>query len=66
MLPAILKNCVLWIMRPLPTKIIRKRFNNEIIAELLKIKWWDWSKEKITKNIKAIVGVDLKRLKNAL
>jgi virginiamycin A acetyltransferase len=48
-----------------PAKIIKKRFSNEIINELLKIKWWDWPKEKISKNIKAIVGADLKLLKQA-
>ena len=48
-----------------PAKVIRKRFSDEIIAELLQIKWWDWSKEKITKNIQAIIGADLEKLKMA-
>jgi virginiamycin A acetyltransferase len=33
-----------------PAKLIRKRFNEETIQALLKIKWWDWSIEEITKN----------------
>lgn len=37
-----------------PAKPIRKRFDNATISELLKIKWWDWSEEKIAKNIQAI------------
>lgn len=37
-----------------PAKSIRKRFDDETIAELLKLKWWDWSEEKIFQNIQAI------------
>lgn len=37
-----------------PAKPIRKRFDDETIAALLKIKWWDWSEEKIVQNIPAI------------
>jgi virginiamycin A acetyltransferase len=46
-----------------PAKIIRMRFDEKIIADLLKIKWWDWPKEKITKNIKSIIGTDIEKLK---
>ena len=35
-----------------PCKPIKYRYNNDIILFLLKIKWWDWSTEKIKKNIK--------------
>lgn len=37
-----------------PAKVIRKRFSDDIIASLLQIKWWDWSKDKIIKHISAI------------
>lgn len=37
-----------------PAKSIRKRFDDETISELLKLKWWDWSEEKISQNIQAI------------
>lgn len=37
-----------------PAKLIKKRFCDEVISSLLNIQWWNWSKEKITKNIKAI------------
>ena len=30
-----------------PAKLIKYRFNEEIILELLKLKWWDWSVEKL-------------------
>ena len=37
-----------------PAKSIRKRFDDETIVELLRLKWWDWSEEKIAQNIQAI------------
>ena len=46
-----------------PAKPIRKRFNEETIKELQKIKWWDWPEEKITEKIQAIQAGNLKRLR---
>lgn len=37
-----------------PAKPIKKRFSEETIAALLKMKWWDWPKDRILKNIPAI------------
>lgn len=37
-----------------PAKPIRRRFDDETIAELLRLRWWDWDKEKISRNISAI------------
>ena len=34
-----------------PAKPIRQRYTDEIIEELLKIRWWDWPEEKIRNNI---------------
>ena len=34
-----------------PAKLIKKRFSDEEIEKLLKIKWWDWSIEKIKANL---------------
>ena len=34
-----------------PAKVIRYRFDQENIKELLEIKWWDWSKEKIIDSV---------------
>ena len=45
-----------------PAKQIRKRFNEETIDTLLKLKWWDWSKERIAKNITAIQSGNVKQL----
>ncbi len=48
-----------------PAKIIRTRFDDKTIAELQAIAWWNWSREKIARNIPAIIGNDLDALKNA-
>lgn len=37
-----------------PARMIRKRFSDETIAELLKIRWWDWPRERIAEHISAI------------
>lgn len=34
-----------------PAKVIKYRFDQEMIDVFLKIKWWEWSVEKIEKNI---------------
>lgn len=49
-----------------PAKVVKKRFSQKVIDELLKIKWWNWSKEKITKNIKYITTQDIDSLKKKL
>jgi virginiamycin A acetyltransferase len=49
-----------------PAIEIRKCFEASIIKELLEIRWWDWDIEKITRNLKAICGADIKALRGAL
>jgi len=34
-----------------PCKAVKKRYNEDIIKFLLKIKWWDWSDNKIKENM---------------
>ena len=46
-----------------PAKQIRKRFSEETISELLKLKWWEWTFKKISQNIKFIKNGDLKHIK---
>jgi virginiamycin A acetyltransferase len=48
-----------------PAKVIRARFDGKTVAELQAIAWWNWSREKISRNIPAIIGADLNVLKNA-
>ncbi|NBK91485.1 antibiotic acetyltransferase [bacterium 1XD21-13] len=37
-----------------PARPIKKRFDEDMISDLLRIRWWDWSNEKIARNIGAI------------
>jgi virginiamycin A acetyltransferase len=46
-----------------PAKVIKYRFDDSTINELLEIAWWDWSAEKITEHLEAIVGCDLVALR---
>lgn len=46
----------------IPAKPIRKRFSEEVIVQLLKMKWWDWPDEKIAQNISAIQKGDIDRV----
>lgn len=46
----------------IPAKVIKKRFSDDIILKLLKIKWWDWSVEKIKANIKHIQSGNIDKL----
>lgn len=48
-----------------PARVIRKRFSDEIISQLIEIQWWNWNYEKITRNIRAIVGGDIQALLRA-
>lgn len=45
-----------------PATLIRKRFDEETIQALLKIKWWDWDIERITKNAKDIATGNMELL----
>ncbi|WP_425519812.1 Vat family streptogramin A O-acetyltransferase [Tissierella simiarum] len=47
-----------------PCKIIKKRFNDELIDYLLKLKWWDWPEEKIFKNLEVLCSPDLEKIKS--
>ncbi len=46
----------------IPAKPIKKRFDEDTISALLRIKWWDWSSEKISRNIAAIRSGNIKEL----
>jgi len=48
----------------IPAKEIRKRFNDEEIKMLLKIKWWDWDIEKVTRNLDILYSGDVKKLRD--
>ena len=37
-----------------PAREVRRRFDDEAVAELLEIRWWDWDIAKITRNLRTI------------
>jgi len=39
------------IVAGVPATPVRKRFSDEQIAALLKIRWWEWSDEKVVENL---------------
>ena len=47
----------------IPAKIIRKRYSPDIIEQLLSLRWWDWTKEKIKRNLPFIMSGDIENLK---
>ncbi len=49
-----------------PAKSIKKRFSEETISTLLEIQWWNWSKERIARNIGAIQSGNIEQLKEAI
>lgn len=46
----------------IPAKVIKKRFSDDIILKLLKIKWWNWPDEKIQANIQYIQSGNIDKL----
>ena len=47
-------------------KPIKKRFSEETISALLEIQWWNWSKERIARNIGAIQCGNIEQLKQEM
>ncbi|MFK7824159.1 MAG: CatB-related O-acetyltransferase [Oligoflexales bacterium] len=47
-----------------PAKEIRKRFDEKTVGDLLRLKWWDWTVEKITKRLPNIFSSDRSKLQN--
>ena len=48
-----------------PAKLLKRRFADEVIEELLRIAWWDWDIEKITRNLEHIMAADQEALRSA-
>ena len=46
-----------------PAKPIRKRFDDDTIDALEKLRWWDWDEERIRENLSAIQNGDINALK---
>ena len=47
----------------IPAKVIRKRYTEDIIEQLLSLKWWNWTKEKIKRNLPFIMAGKLNDIK---
>jgi len=45
-----------------PAEVIKYRFSDEEIEKLLKLKWWDWSEEKVKENMKLLCSKDVGKL----
>ncbi len=45
-----------------PAKHIKFRFNEETIAKLLEIRWWDWDLDTIKANVDLLLQPDVNRL----
>jgi virginiamycin A acetyltransferase len=46
-----------------PIRIIRKRFDDDLIRYLLELKWWDWSAQKVFENLEILCSDDLTKIK---
>jgi len=42
-----------------PGREVRKRFDDDTIGKLLKIRWWEWDSEKIHENMKELISTDM-------
>jgi virginiamycin A acetyltransferase len=49
-----------------PAKLIKKRFSEDEIKDLLELKWWDWEIEKITRNVQNLTDNNIEALKNSV
>lgn len=46
-----------------PCRCVRQRFDPELTAYLLEIRWWDWDAEKIFRNLEALCSGDLEKIR---
>ncbi|MCB2208263.1 MAG: CatB-related O-acetyltransferase [Bacteroidetes bacterium] len=49
-----------------PAKEIKKRFTDTIIERLLKIKWWNWDIEKISRNVQHLADSNIEKLEKSI
>jgi len=48
-----------------PARVIRQRFTDDTITRLLKVAWWNWPPEHITRHLDAIMGGDIDAIEAA-
>ncbi|WP_433971321.1 CatB-related O-acetyltransferase [Tunturiibacter lichenicola] len=44
-----------------PARVVRKRFTDDVIQQLLRIRWWDWSRQRIEQNLPLLLSSDLSK-----
>jgi acetyltransferase-like isoleucine patch superfamily enzyme len=49
-----------------PGRVIKKRFPNKVIEELLEIRWWDWPRERIAQALPLLLSNDMDRFLEAV
>ncbi len=42
-----------------PARVVKKRFGEETISRLLKVRWWDWEDEKIERSLPLLLNEDV-------
>jgi virginiamycin A acetyltransferase len=47
-----------------PIKLIKKRFDDDTIEYLLKLKWWDWEPKKIFENLEILCSNNIEKIKD--
>lgn len=45
-----------------PGRVIRRRFDDDVVERLLAAAWWDWDLERIARHAEAITGADIDAL----
>jgi|SRR6185312_14501136 len=48
-----------------PARVVRMRFDEDMVSRLLAVAWWDWPIDKIMRNVDAIAGSNLEKLEGA-
>ncbi|HEY6630772.1 MAG TPA: CatB-related O-acetyltransferase [Rhizobiaceae bacterium] len=48
-----------------PARTVKTRFDQRTVDRLLEVAWWDWPVDKITRNLNAIRGADIRALEAA-
>ena len=46
----------------IPAKLIRKRYSPDIIEQLLSLRWWDWTKDRIKRNLPFIMAGNIENM----
>jgi virginiamycin A acetyltransferase len=47
-----------------PVRLIRPRFNQDLVDYLLEQRWWDWPPERILRNLDALCSADIERIRS--